>query len=81
MIDTRFLHAHAEANGDIRAISGRLLVLATPCAPGKLPSVFRAVSFLRLIRAFPERELALVCLRGRLEALDVALKIAEGEMR
>ena len=70
---------HAEANGAIRALLGQLL--ATLRAPGKLPSLFRAVSFLRRIRVFPERELALAFLTGRLEALNVALTSAEGEKR
>ncbi|KAH9991099.1 Dor1-like family-domain-containing protein [Russula vinacea] len=70
---------HAEANGAIRALLGQLL--ATLRAPAKLPSLFRAVSFLRRIRVFPERELALAFLTGRLEALNVALTSAEGEKR
>jgi hypothetical protein len=70
---------HAEANGAIRALLGQLL--ATLRAPAKLPSLFRAVSFLRRIRVFPERELALAFLTGRLEALNVALASAEGEKR
>ncbi|KAF8492958.1 Dor1-domain-containing protein [Russula emetica] len=70
---------HAEANGAIRTLLGQLL--ATLRAPGKLPSLFRAVSFLRRMRVFPERELALAFLTGRLEALNVALISAEGEKR
>lgn len=70
---------HAEANGAIRTLLGQLL--ATLRAPGKLPSLFRAVSFLRRMRVFPERELALAFLTGRLEALNVALTSAEGEKR
>ena len=70
---------HAEANGAIRSLLGHLL--ATLRAPGKLPSLFRAVSFLRRMRVFPELELALAFLTGRLEALNVALTSAEGEKR
>jgi len=70
---------HAEANAAIRALLGQLL--ATLRAPGKLPTLFRAVSFLRRMRVFPERELALAFLTGRLEALNVALASAEGEKR
>ncbi|KAN0109625.1 Dor1 domain containing protein [Russula decolorans] len=70
---------HAEANGAIRTFLGHLL--ATLRAPGKLPSLFRAVSFLRRMRVFPERELALAFLTGRLEALNIALTSAEGEKR
>jgi Dor1-like family/Galactose oxidase, central domain len=82
---TRFPHVqavqdvHAEANGAICALLGQLL--ATLRAPGKLPSLFRAVSFLRRICVFPERELALAFLTGHLEALNVALASAEGEKR
>ena len=72
-------HVHAKANGAIRALLGQLL--ATLRAPGKLPSLFRAVSFLCRIRVFPECELALAFLTGRLEALNVALTSAEGEKR
>ena len=70
---------HAEANAAIRALLGQLL--ATLRAPGKLPTLFRAVSFLRRMRVLPERELALAFLTGRLEALNVALTSAEGEKR
>jgi len=70
---------HAEANAAIRALLGQLL--ATLRAPGKLPTLFRAVSFLRRMRVFPERELALAFLTGRLEALNVALTSAEAEKR
>ncbi len=70
---------HAETNGAIRTLLSQLL--ATLRAPGKLPRLFRAVSFLRRMRVFPERELALAFLTGRLEALDVALTSAEGEKR
>jgi len=70
---------HAEANAAIRALLGQLL--ATLRSPGKLPTLFRAISFLRRMRVFPERELALAFLTGRLEALNVALASAEGEKR
>ncbi|KAH9973379.1 Dor1-like family-domain-containing protein [Russula compacta] len=70
---------HAEANGAIRALLGQLL--ATLRAPGKLPTLFRSVSFLRRMRVLPERELALAFLTGRLEALNVALTSAESEKR
>lgn len=70
---------HAEANAGIRALLGQLL--ATLRSPGKLPTLFRAVGFLRRMRVFPERELALAFLTGRLEALNVALASAEGEKR
>lgn len=70
---------HAEANAAIRALLGQLL--AALRAPGKLPTLFRAVSFLRRMRVFPERELALAFLTGRLEALNVALTSAEAEKR
>jgi len=70
---------HAEANSAVRALLGQLL--ATLRAPGKLPTLFRAVSFLRRMRVFQERELALAFLTGRLEALNVALTSAEGEKR
>ncbi|KAI9509139.1 Dor1-domain-containing protein [Russula earlei] len=70
---------HAEVNSAIRALLGQLL--ATLRAPGKLPTLFRAVSFLRRMRVFQERELALAFLTGRLEALNVALTSAEGEKR
>jgi len=70
---------HAEANGAIRTLLGQLL--ATLRAPGKHPSLFRAISFLRRMRVFPERELALAFLTGRLEALNVALTSAEAEKR
>ena len=70
---------HAEANAAIRALLGQLL--ATLRSPGKLPTLFRAVSFLRRMRVFPERELALAFLTGRLEALNVALTSAEAEKR
>jgi hypothetical protein len=70
---------HAEANAAIRALLGQLL--ATLRAPGKLPTLFRAVSFLRRMRVFPERELALAFLTGRLESLNVALASAEAEKR
>jgi hypothetical protein len=70
---------HAEANAAIRTLLGQLL--ATLRSPGKLPTLFRAVSFLRRMRVFPERELALAFLTGRLEALNVALASAEGEKR
>ena len=69
---------HAGANGAIRALLDQLL--ATLRAPGKLQSLFRAVSFLRRIRVFPERELALAFIMG-LEALNVAFISAEGEKR
>ncbi|KAF8468056.1 hypothetical protein DFH94DRAFT_285192 [Russula ochroleuca] len=49
--------------------------------PGGLSNLFRAVSFLRRIRVFPERELAFVFLTGRLEALNVALTSAKGKKR
>ena len=70
---------HAEANAAIRVLLGQLL--AALRAPGKLPTLFRAVSFLRRMRVFPERELALAFLTGRLEALNVALTSAEAEKR
>ena len=70
---------HAEANAAIRALLGQLL--ATLRAPGKLPTLFRAVSFLRRMRVFPERELALAFLTGRLEVLNVALTSSEAEKR
>jgi conserved oligomeric Golgi complex subunit 8 len=70
---------HAEANVAIRALSGQLL--ATLRSPGKLPPLFRATSFLRRMCVFPERELAVAFLTGRLEALDVALASASVEKR
>ncbi|KAI0290617.1 Dor1-like family-domain-containing protein [Russula brevipes] len=70
---------HAEADGAIRALLAQLL--ATLRAPGKLPTLFRAVSFLRRMHVFPERELALAFLTGRLEALNVALTSTESEKR
>ena len=69
----------AEADSAIRALLGQLL--ATLRAPGKLPTLFRAVSFLRRMRVLPERELALTFLTGRLQALNAALTSAEGEKR
>jgi hypothetical protein len=68
---------HAEANAAIRALLGQLL--ATLRAPGKLPTLFRAVSFLRRMRVFLERELALAFLTGRVEVLNVAVTSAEAE--
>jgi conserved oligomeric Golgi complex subunit 8 len=56
-------------------------LLATLRSPGKHLTLFRAISFLRRMRVFPERELALAFLTGRLEALNVALASAEGEKR
>jgi Dor1-like family protein len=56
-----------------RLVPHKVQLLATLRAPGKLPSFFRAVSFLRRVRVFPERELALAFLTGHLEVLDVAL--------
>jgi hypothetical protein len=82
---TRFPHVqvvrdvHAKANGAISTLLGQLL--ATLRAPGKLPSLLRAVSFLRRIHVSPEQELALAFLMGRLEALNVGLTSAEGEKR
>ncbi|KAH9971002.1 Dor1-like family-domain-containing protein [Lactifluus volemus] len=69
----------AEADSSIRALLGQLL--ATLRAPGKLPTLFRAVSFLRRMRVLPERELALAFLTGRLEALNAALTSSESEKR
>jgi hypothetical protein len=66
---TRFPHVqvmqdvYAQANSAIRALLGQLL--ATLRAPAKLPSLFHAVGFLRRIRVFPERELALAFLTCR----------------
>ncbi|KAH9166703.1 Dor1-domain-containing protein [Lactarius sanguifluus] len=70
---------HAEADSSIRALFAQLL--ATLRAQGKLPTLFRAVSFLRRMRVLPERALALAFLTGRLEALNTALTNAEGERR
>ena len=70
---------HAEADSSIRALFAQLL--ATLRAQGKLPTLFRAVSFLRRMRVLPERALALAFLTGRLEALNAALTNAEGERR
>ncbi|KAI0262301.1 Dor1-like family-domain-containing protein, partial [Gloeopeniophorella convolvens] len=69
----------AEADNSIRVLLGQLL--AALRAPGKLPALFRAVSFLRRMRVLPERGLALAFLTGRLEALDAALAAAESEKR
>jgi conserved oligomeric Golgi complex subunit 8 len=69
----------AEANSALRVLFGQLF--ATLRAPGKLPTLFRAVSFLRRMRVLSESELALVFLTGRLEALNAALTSAEGEKR
>ncbi|KAI9459187.1 Dor1-domain-containing protein [Lactarius psammicola] len=70
---------HAEADSSIRALFAQLL--ATLRAQGKLPTLFRAVSFLRRMRVLPEGALALAFLTGRLEALNAALTNAEGERR
>jgi hypothetical protein len=71
---------HAEADSSIRALFAQLL--ATLRVQGKLPTLFRAVSFLRRMRVLPERELALAFLTGRLEALNAALtKRGEREAR
>jgi hypothetical protein len=57
----------AEVDSSIRALFDQLL--ATLHAQGKLPTFFRAVSFLRRMCILPERPLALAFLMGRLEAL------------
>ncbi|KAI0273023.1 hypothetical protein BGY98DRAFT_1099612 [Russula aff. rugulosa BPL654] len=70
---------HAEVNGTICTLFDQLL--AALSTPGKLLSLFRAISFLRRMRVFLERELALAFLTGRLKALNVALTSAESEKR
>ena len=50
-------------------------------ASGKLPTLFRAISFLRRMRVFLERELSLAFLTGRVEVLNVALASSEVEKR
>jgi len=64
-------------NAAIRARARALGKAATLRSPGKLPNIFHAVSFLRRMCVFPERELALAFFTGRLEALYVALASAE----
>ena len=59
---------HAEANAAIWALLGQLL--ATLRSPGKLPILFRAVSFPQRMRVFLEHELALASGEAEKRGLD-----------
>jgi conserved oligomeric Golgi complex subunit 8 len=56
-------------------------LFATRSAPGKIPTLFRAVSFLGRMCVLSESELALILLTGHLEVLNAALTSVEGEKR
>lgn len=67
----------AEAAHAMRLMLAQLLTLLRE--PAKLPALFKAVSFLRKMGTFDERELALVFLTSRLVYLDGTLSGIEKE--
>ncbi|KAI0066754.1 Dor1-domain-containing protein [Artomyces pyxidatus] len=65
----------AEVDASVRVLLVQLLALLRE--PGKLPALFKAVTFLRRMHVLPEPELALAFLTGRLAVLDVALQAVD----
>ncbi|KAI0049933.1 Dor1-domain-containing protein [Auriscalpium vulgare] len=69
----------AEVDGAVRTLLVQLLGILRE--PGKLPALFKAVSFLRRMHVLDEAELALAFLTGRLEVLDRTLQAVELEKK